>query len=266
MKRNRPTVADLRAMKGKKQLTMLRVLTLDEAEAAEKAGIDIVSVPPELVTDPRYREVAPTLFTMPGENFFEIGTGDDFVRWAFRMYKAGADAVYCSASYATIKRMADEAIPVIGHVGLIPSRRTWTGGFKAVGKTAESALEIWEAVKQLEKAGAFGAEIEVVPVEVAEAISRRTSLVMLSMGAGTGCDAQYLFAEDILGTNRGHMPRHSKVYRNFAAEYDRLQQERIAAFKEYVADVESKAYPEEKHIVRMAPDELKIFMDKLDRG
>src|SRR5690606_4800864 len=132
MKRNRPTVADLRAMKGKKQLTMLRVLTLDEAEAAEKAGIDIVSVPPELVTDPRYREVAPTLFTMPGENFFEIGTGDDFVRWAFRMYKAGADAVYCSASYATIKRMADEAIPVIGHVGLIPSRRTWTGGFKAV--------------------------------------------------------------------------------------------------------------------------------------
>ena len=266
MKRNRPTVADLRAMKGKKQLTMLRVLTLDEAEAAEKAGIDIVSVPAELVTDPRYREVAPTLFTMPGENFFEIGTGDDFVRWAFRMYKAGADAVYCSASYATIKRMADEAIPVIGHVGLIPSRRTWTGGFKAVGKTAESALEIWEAVKQLEKAGAFGAEIEVVPVEVAEAISRRTSLVMLSMGAGTGCDAQYLFAEDILGTNRGHMPRHSKVYRNFAAEYDRLQQERIAAFKEYVADVESKAYPEEKHIVRMAPDELKTFMDKLDRG
>ena len=266
MKRNRPTVADLRAMKGKKQLTMLRVLTLDEAEAAEKAGIDIVSVPPELVTDPRYREVAPTLFTMPGENFFEIGTGDDFVRWAFRMYKAGADAVYCSASYATIKRMADEAIPVIGHVGLIPSRRTWTGGFKAVGKTAESALEIWEAVKQLEKAGAFGAEIEVVPVEVAEAISRRTSLVMLSMGAGTGCDAQYLFAEDILGTNRGHMPRHSKVYRNFAAEYDRLQQERIAAFREYVADVESKAYPEEKHIVRMAPDELKTFMDKLDRG
>ena len=52
-----------------------------------------------------------------------------------------------------------------------------------------------------------------------------------------GCDAQYLFAEDILGTNRGHMPRHSKVYRNFAAEYDRLQAERVAAFKEFIADV-----------------------------
>ena len=263
MSRKRPTIADLRAIKGKRQLTMLRVTTMEEAEAAEKAGIDIVSITPELILDPAYREVAPSLFSMPGENFYEIGTADDFVRWAFKMYKAGADAVYCSASIATIKRMADEAIPVIGHVGLIPSRRTWTGGFKAVGKTADSAMEIFEAVRQLEAAGAFGAEIEVVPVEVAEAISKRTSLFLLSMGAGTGCDAQYLFAEDILGANRGHMPRHSKVYRNFAAEYDRLQQERIAAFKEYVADVESRTYPEERHIVRMPPAELKAFLDRL---
>ena len=263
MSRQRPTVADLRAMKGKRQLTMLRVTNLEEAEAAEKAGIDIVSITPELILDPRYREVAPSLFSMPGENFFEIGTADDFVRWAFKMYKAGADAVYCSASYATIKRMADEAIPVIGHVGLIPSRRTWTGGWKAVGKTAASAMEIFEAVRQLEAAGAIGAEIEVVPGEVAAAISAKTSLVMLSMGAGTGCDAQYLFAEDVLGQNRGHYPRHAKVYRNFAAEYDRLQQERIAAFREYVADVESRAYPEEKHIVRMPSDELKAFLDRL---
>ena len=243
---------------------MLRVMTLDEAEAAERAGVDIVSIPPDLMLDPRYRDAAPSLFSMPGENFYEIGTADDFVRWAFRMVKAGADAVYCSASLATIKRMADEAVPVIGHVGLIPSRRTWTGGWKAVGKTAQSALQIFTAVKQLEAAGAFGAEIEVVPVEVAEAISKRTSLFMLSMGAGAGCDAQYLFAEDVLGTNRGHMPRHSKVYRNFAAEYDRLQAERVAAFSEYVADVTSRAYPEERHLVRMPEHELQAFMAGID--
>src|SRR3954447_7474130 len=265
MSRKRPTVADLRAMKGKRQLTMLRVLTLDEAEAAERAGVDIVSVPPELVLNPRYRDAAPSLFTMPGDNFFEIGTADDFVRWAFRLYKAGADAVYCSAGYATIKRMADDNIPVIGHVGLIPSRATWTGGFRAVGKTAETALQIFDAVKQYEAAGAFGAEIEVVPVEVASAICARTSLFLISMGAGTGGDAQYLFADDVLGQNRGHMPRHSKVYRNFAQEFDRLQQERIAAFSEFVADVGSSAYPEERHIVRMDPGELGAFMEAIDR-
>ena len=125
-------------------------------------------------------------------------------------------------------------------------------------------MQIFEAVKTYEAVGAFGAEIEVVPVEVAQAISERTSLIMLSMGAGTGCDAQYLFAEDVLGTNRGHMPRHSKVYRNFAAEYDRLQEERVAAFSEFIADVNSKAYPEDKHVVRMAPDELARFMERID--
>ncbi|RWC39239.1 3-methyl-2-oxobutanoate hydroxymethyltransferase [Mesorhizobium sp.] len=264
MSRKRPTIADLRAMKGKRQLTMLRVLTMDEAEAAERAGVDIVSVSPELVLNPQYRDAAPSLFTMPGDNFYEIGTADDFVRWAFRLYKASADAVYCSAGFATVKRLADDNIPVIGHVGLIPSRATWTGGFKAVGKTADSAMQIFEAVKQYEAAGAVGAEIEVVPVEVANAISERTSLIMLSMGAGTGCDAQYLFADDILGQNRGHMPRHSKVYRNFAAEYDRLQAERIAAFSEYVADVNSLAYPEDKHVVHMDPDQLGLFMEKID--
>lgn len=266
MSRKRPTIADLRAMKGKRQLTMLRVLTMDEAEAAERAGVDIVSVPPELVLNPQYRDAAPSLFTMPGDNFYEIGTADDFVRWAFRLYKASADAVYCSAGYATVKRLADDNIPVIGHVGLIPSRATWTGGFKAVGKTVDSAMQIFEAVKQYEAAGAVGAEIEVVPVEVAMAISERTSLIMLSMGAGTGCDAQYLFADDILGQNRGHMPRHSKVYRNFAAEYDRLQAERIAAFSEYVADVNSLAYPEDKHVVHMDPDHLRLFMKRIDAG
>ena len=259
MSRARPTVADLRAVKGKRQLTMLRVMTLEEAEAAERAGIDIVSIPPALLLDPRYRDAAPSLFSMPGDNFYEIGVADDFVRWAFRLYKASADAVYCSASYATVKAMADEAIPVIGHVGLIPSRATWTGGFKAVGKTAESAMAIYEAVKKYEAAGAIGAEIEVVPVEVATMISKRTSLLMLSMGAGAGCDAQYLFAEDVLGQNRGHMPRHSKVYRSFAAEYDRLQRERVAAFAEFVAEVNGSAYPEDKHIVRMDPAELSAF-------
>ena len=122
---------------------------------------------------------------------------------------------------------------------------------------------MFEECKAYEQAGAFAVEIEVVPVEVASAISQRLNLLLWSMGAGPGCDAQYLFAEDILGTNRGHMPRHSKVYRNFAAEFDRLQKERLAAFSEFIADVRSGAYPEEKHIVRMADEELTTFLSKI---
>ena len=259
MIRKRPTVADVRAMKGKYQYTMLRVETKEELEAAERAGIDMVSVPPELMCDPQFRDAAPGVFAVPGVNYYEVGTTDDFIQWSFRMVKAGADAVYCSASLQTVKRLADEAIPIIGHVGLIPSKRTWTGGFKAVGKTAESAKQIFNAVKQYENAGAFGAEIEVVPSEVATEISKRTTLFMISMGAGTGCDAQYLFAEDVLGSNTGHYPRHAKRYRDFAAENARLQGERIAAFTEFARDVETGAYPEASHKVGISQEEMQAF-------
>ena len=260
----KPTIAEMRARKGKGQLTMLRVMTLDEAAAAEMAGIDIVSVPDELVTHPRYRDVAPTLFSMTGQTHLEAGTRDDYLRWACRVMLAGADAVYCSGGLGTVEHVAREHIPVVGHVGLVPSRATWTGGFKAVGKTAESALALYQEVKAYEAAGAFALEIEVVPVEVATEISKRVGILLWSMGAGSGCDAQYLFAEDVLGANRGHMPRHSKVYRNFAAEYDRLQGERISAFQEFIADVENGRYPEETHIVRIEPDQLALFKKSLE--
>ena len=263
MIRKRPTVADVRAMKGKYQYTMLRVETLQEVEAAERAGIDMVSVPPELMCDPQFRDAAPGVFAVPGLNYFDVGTTDDFIRWSFRMVKASADAVYCSASLQTVQRLADEAIPVIGHVGLVPSKRTWTGGFKAVGKTAESAMQIFDAVKQYENAGAFGAEIEVVPSEVATEISRRTTLFMISMGAGTGCDAQYLFAEDVLGSNTGHYPRHAKRYRDFSAENARLQSERIAAFTEFAKDVQSGAYPGAGHQLDIHKNEMQAFKNFL---
>ena len=266
MTRKKPTVADLRALKGRGQLTMLRVMTLDEAAAAEVAGIDIVSVPAELVSHPRYRDVAPSLFSMAGITHLEAGTRDDYLRFGCKMLLAGADAIYCSGGLGTVEHLAREHIPVVGHVGLVPVRATWTGGFRAVGKSAATALALYRECKAYEAAGAFAVEIEVVPVEVASEISKRVGLLLWSMGAGAGCDAQYLFAEDILGTNRGHMPRHSKVYRNFAAEYDRLQAERIAAFREYIADVESGAYPEARHVLKMDPSELGAFRVQIDAG
>lgn len=263
MSRKRPTVADVRAMKGRHRYTMLRVTSVEELAAAEEAGIDMVSVPPALMLRPDFRDIAPGVFAVPGVDFYEVGTADDFVRWAFALVKASADAVYCSASLATVRRLADEAIPVIGHVGLIPSRATWTGGMKAVGKTAESALAVFRAVKAYEEAGAFGAEIEVVPQEVASAIAERTTLFLVGMGAGSGCDAQYLFADDVLGQTRGHVPRHAKVYRNFAREYGRLQRDRVAAFAEFADEVRSGAYPEAGHAVRADPAEFSRFIEQI---
>ena len=161
--------------------------------------------------------------------------------------------------------LAKEFLPVVGHVGLVPSRATWTGGFKAVGKTAAEALQLFKQIKSYEDAGAIAVELEVVPVEVATELSKRTSLLVWSMGAGAGCDAQYLFSNDILGYTEGHIPRHSKVYRNFKAEYDRLQLERISAFTEFVNDVDTGVFPEVSHLVHMDDDELDRFFEGLDK-
>lgn len=260
MTRRRPTVADLRADKGRGQKTMLRFFSLDEAAAAEAAGIDIASVPPELVAHPAFRQKAPGLFAMTGKAHPEAGTPDDYLRFCGTMLQAGADALYCSGSLGTVEYLAREYVPVVGHVGLVPSRATFTGGFRAVGKTAAEAIGLYHECRRYHEAGAFAVEIEVVPVEVATAISARLPLLLWSMGSGPGCDAQYLFAEDILGENTGHVPRHAKVYRDFAAEYARLQAERIAAFREFGADVATGRFPERRHLVTMDPREHDAFL------
>ena len=260
-----PTVADLRAAKGRRQLTMLRYFSLDEAAAAEAAGIDIASVPAEIVLDPRYRQAAPSVFSMTGLTHLQAGSADDYLRWSGDAINRGADAVYCSGSLRTVEHLAREHIPVVGHVGLVPARATWTGGFRAVGKSAEAALALYDEVRAYEAAGAFAVEIEVVPAEVAAAISARVGILLWSMGAGAGCDAQYLFANDILGYTEGHVPRHSKVYRNFAAEHARLQEERTAAFREFADDVAGGAFPQDDHILHMGKAELDGFMAGLER-
>jgi len=107
--------------------------------------------------------------------------------------------------------------------------------------------------------GAFGVEIEVVPPEVTAEIARKTNLFLVSMGGGKGGDCQYLFACDVLGTNTGHVPRHSKKYADLAVEYARIQQMRIDAFKAFVGEVQSGAYPSAPYVVSAAKEEMEAF-------
>ncbi|MCC5954579.1 MAG: 3-methyl-2-oxobutanoate hydroxymethyltransferase [Natronohydrobacter sp.] len=262
LRSTRPTVADIRALKGKRQLTMLYVESVEEAAAAAEAGIDMLSIIGPLWT-PEMRDAAGDCFVQVGLLYGQLVTMEDYQRAAHAAMQAGGDCVYCASALGTIKALADDGIPVVGHVGLIPSKATWTGGFKAVGKTAESALAVWRHVRALEAVGAFGAELEVVPDRVAAEISRRTSLVMLGMGAGSGADAQYLFAEDVLGCTRGHKPRHARTYADFATEYERLQQKRISAFEAFRQDVERGTYPGPEHAVPIADCEYERFLGEL---
>ncbi len=266
MYHKRPTVADIRALKGKRQLSMLYVETLDEARAAAAAGIDMLSIIDPFWTS-AMREAAGNCFVQVG--LLGIGSGplvttEDYLRKSAQMLEVGGDSMYCAASFATIAAMAAEGIPVTSHVGLIPSKATWTGGFKAVGKTAKSAMDVYRHVKKLESIGCFAAELEVVPDRIAAEITRRTSMIMLGMGAGPHADAQYLFAEDVLGYTREHRPRHARVYADFATEYTRLQDMRVKAFGSFKADVDTGAYPAKENVAAVSDTEFSLFMKEIE--
>jgi len=121
-------------------------------------------------------------------------------------------------------------------------------------------------MKQLENAGAYAAELELVPHQLASYLCKKTTLFLMSLGSGSGCDSQFLFSDDILGDYDELIPRHAKAYRNFLKEYQRLQNERIAAFKEYADDVKSGGFPKSGNLVEMDEDEFKRAVESIDRN
>lgn len=241
------TIHDLfEAKKSGRTFTEIRTSDLREAVACAEAGVEIVMCMKEDL--PVIRPAIPDVFIIAAHNVNlpEVCGGESAVRAGFELMNLGADAVYSAMSPAVVGVMARESIPVVGHVGFVPYRSTWFGGARAVGKTAGEARAVYERAKAYQDAGAIGVEIEVVPARVAAEIDRRLErLILISMGSGAGT-VQYLFATDVLGTNRGHVPRHAKVYGKIGEEEDRVQRLRVEAFKALTADVRGGGYPEER--------------------
>src|SRR5258707_1625569 len=251
--RKKYTVYDLQQLKGKRCLTHIHVKSPQEAAAAEEAGVDLMSCS---FDSPEAQSRLPALVAAAPHSFLSAATPhglaspEEAIRVAFRALEFGASSVYCSASPFIIQAMARERIPVVGHLGMVPRHVTWTG-YRAIGRTVEEALQLHRRMKELENAGAYAAELEVVPHNLARFLCSQTKMILMSLGSGDGCDTQFLFSDDILGDYDERIPRHAKAYRNFVEEHRRLQRERIAAFSEYIADVKEGRFPEKCHLVEL---------------
>ena len=250
------SVYDLRQLKGKRCLTHIHVKSPEEAAAAEAAGIDLLSCSFDSLASqarlPLLVAAAPKSF-ISGATPHGLASTEEAIRIGFRALELGASSVYCSASPWIIEAMAREKIPVVGHLGMVPRHATWTN-VRAIGKSAAEAKQLYDQLKALENAGAYAAELELVPHQLASYLCKKTSLILMSLGSGDGCDTQFLFSDDILSDYDERIPRHAKAYRNFLKEYKRLQDERIAAFKECAADVKSGRFPTRDHLVTMPED------------
>jgi len=252
------TVKDLRDVKGKKTLTETVPFTVEEAAAAEAAGIDTMKVRfdaanPDMAI--AIRQAAPNTFMSFSVALTAAADETEAVRLGYEAMKIGADGIMCQWTPAQIRAATDAGIPVEGHAGLVPRRSTWTGGLRAVGKSIDEALWVFDQVKKIEEAGAWAVEVEVIPEELLVEISKRTTLLTSSIGAGSGGDIQFLFAEDILGNNPPPYPRHSRQYRELHKLKAQMQEERIGGFREYIADVQSGKFPGPEHVIK-APDGL----------
>ena len=254
---NRPSTYDFTSQKGRQKWVQLHVDTAAEAAAAVESGVILLGC--EAETLPSIRAAAPSAFLQAGTPHGAAATPDEAIRAGFALLERGADTIYCSHSPRFIQAMAHEGIPVTGHVGLVPNLARFTN-FRAIGRTAAEAVEVMQKVRDIENAGASFLEVEVVPVELADHITRTTKMITMGMGCGTVCDTQYLFSCDVLGTNVGHYPRHSKRYADFLALEAELQAKRVAAFRAFTADVAASNYPEERHLIRMSSEEHEKFL------
>jgi 3-methyl-2-oxobutanoate hydroxymethyltransferase len=167
---------------------------------------------------------------------------DDAVRNALRLVKeGGAEAIKLEGGHKRVhlvKRLVDEEISVMGHIGLTPQSINQLGAYRVQGKTVKTAQQLINDAKAMEDAGAFAVVLEVVPREIAQMITESISIPTIGIGAGVHCDIQVLVLHDMLGLGFSKQARFVRPYAN-------LREVMTDAVTRYADDVRNGTYPSE---------------------
>ena len=135
--------------------------------------------------------------------------------------EGGADVVKLEGAgrmLSRVRAIAESNIGIMGHVGLTPQSATKLGGFKAQGRTAGAAKQLYDDALALQEAGAFAIVLEAVPAPVAARVTEALQVPTIGIGAGAGTDGQVLVWHDMLGMYAGRTPRFVKRYAEIADE------------------------------------------------
>ncbi len=168
----------------------------------------------------------------------------DAVRNAGRfLQEAGADAVKIEGGAlraGLIRTLAQNGIPVLGHIGLTPQSVNVIGGYKVQGKTREAAEQLVTDALALAEADAFAIVLECAPPDIAAMVTAAVAVPVISVGAGPACDGQMLVLHDLLGLSE---TKPAKFVKPYAALADTVR----TAFRTYAAEVQSGTFPEPEH-------------------
>ncbi|MEI7624921.1 MAG: 3-methyl-2-oxobutanoate hydroxymethyltransferase [Actinomycetota bacterium] len=182
-----------------------------------------------------------------------IATSQRFIK------EGGCDAVKLEGGGTSVQRaraIVCAGIPVMGHIGLTPQTATALGGYKAQGRTAQRATDVWTDALDLQAAGCFSIVFEAIPAAVSEIVMERMEIPVIGIGAGSSTDGQVLVFHDLLGIREGHGARFVKRYRN-------ILDEMVGGVTEYAEDVRAGRFPTEDHTYSIDPEELKQFRARL---
>jgi len=139
----------------------------------------------------------------------------------------------------TVKRIISAGIPVMGHLGLMPQSINKYGTYTVRAKETEEAEKLVRDAHLLEEAGCFGVVLEKIPASLAERVAKELSIPVIGIGAGGKVDGQVLVVTDMLGMTNGFSPR-------FLRRYANLYEVMTNAIGQYVEDVKSSDFPNEK--------------------
>lgn len=250
------------AKKEGRKLIQTTANTAEEARAVETAGFDMMIC--DAANAQIVREANKTTFCTAAIKITEHVTVDDVMREAFRVLQLGVDAIITPRSFSTVEKLTREGIPVMGHLGLVPRKSISIGGLRAVGKTADEALELYKDYKRLEDAGAFSAESEVIAGPIMTEIAKRTSIICVSLGSGSGGDVSFLFMNDLCGETE-NPPRHARAFGNLREKYKELHQERISALGAFKAASLEGGFPTAMETPNLPEAEFHAFKNALEK-
>lgn len=271
---------DFRAMKESgEKVTWLTAYDYPTARFEEQAGIDMILVGDSMgntvygyasgtlpvtmdmciVHCQAVRRGAPNTFIMGDMPFGSYQTTpDDAVRSAVRFFKeAEVDAIKLEGGRRVapmIRAIVDAGMVLCGHIGLTPQSTGQFGGYKAQGRTAESAIEVIKDARAVRDAGAAMLLLEAVTPEVGGFIAKDLDIPVYSIGAGPLCDGQLLIVSDVLGIWEAFKPK-------FVRRYAEVADISVQAIGQYVDDVRAGRFPEDVHCYKMIEGEA----EKLDK-
>jgi len=283
MARKKISINDLYAKKAAgEKVSWLTCYDFPTAQFQEAAGIEMILVGDSMgmcvygyqstvpvtmdqciVHTEAVRRGAPTAFVIGDMPFMSYQTSDEVaVANAGRFLKeANVDAIKLEGGMRTVARIraiVDAGIVVCGHIGLTPQSSGQLGGHKAQGRTAASAELVIKDALAIQEAGAQLLLLEAVPPELSSFITRRLDIPVYGIGAGPDTDGQLLIVSVLVGQFQAFTPKFVKKYCDVAQVY-------IDAFKAYIQDVKSDAFPEDQHCYHIIKGEEDDFAAMIKR-